>query len=76
MRHEMQKYQNLPSEGFIRVGTLAAILGVAVVTVWRWSANGYLPKPLKLADRVTVWKAEEVRAWIQAHSETNKTPEV
>ena len=72
----MQKYQNLPSEGFIRVGTLAAILGVAVVTVWRWSANGYLPRPLKLSDRVTVWKAEEVRAWIQAHSETNKTPEV
>jgi len=72
----MQKYQNLPSEGFIRVGTLAAILGVSVATVWRWSSDSRLPKPLKLADRITVWKAEEVRAWIQAHSETNKTPEV
>ena len=72
----MQKYQNLPSEGFIRVGTLAAILGVAVVTVWRWSANGHLPRPLKLSDRVTVWKAEEIRSWIQAQSETDGSKEI
>lgn len=72
----MQKYQNLPSEGFIRVGTLAAILGVAVVTVWRWSANGYLPRSLKLSDRITVWKVDEIRAWIQAHSETDGSKEI
>lgn len=56
----------LPREGFIRVGTLAKVLDVAVVTVWRWSAKGKLPQPVKLSERVTAWRAEEVRAWMNA----------
>ena len=76
MRHEMHKHQNLPSEGFIRVGTLAAILGVSVVTVWRWSSDSRLPKPLKLSARITAWRVEDVRAWIQAHSETDGSKEI
>ncbi|MGL5290187.1 MAG: helix-turn-helix transcriptional regulator [Aeromonas sp.] len=54
----------LPKEGFIRVGTMANMLGIAVVTVWRWSASGKLPQPVKLSERVTVWRAEEVREWM------------
>lgn len=56
----------LPQEGFIRAGTLAKVLGVAVVTVWRWSAKGTFPQPVKLSMRVTAWRAEEVRAWMNA----------
>lgn len=51
----------LPAEGFVRVGTLARLLGIATVTVWRWTANGKLPKPVKLSERVTAWRAEDVR---------------
>lgn len=72
----MQKYQNIPSEGFIRVGTLAAILGVSVVTVWRWSSDSRLPKPIKLSTRVTAWRVEDVRAWIQARSEADSSTEI
>lgn len=56
----------LPKEGFVRVGTLAKLLGIAVVTVWRWSASGKLPQPVKLSERVTVWRAEEIREWMNA----------
>ena len=56
----------LPAEGFIRVNQLSQILGVAVVTVWRWSAQGRLPKPVKLSERVTVWRAESIREWMDA----------
>ena len=56
----------LPAEGFIRVNQLSQILGVAIVTCWRWSAQGRLPAPLKLSDRVTVWRAEDIRAFINA----------
>ena len=56
----------LPTEGFIRVNQLSQILGVAIVTCWRWSAKGRLPAPLKLSDRVTVWRAEDIRAFINA----------
>ncbi|PKQ82952.1 hypothetical protein AOX56_00055 [Aeromonas sobria] len=56
----------LPQEGFVRVDTIAKVLGIAVVTVWRWSAKGNFPKPIKLSERVTAWRAEEVRAWMNA----------
>lgn len=56
----------LPAEGFVRVGTLARLLGIATVTVWRWTANGKLPKPVKLSKRVTAWRAEDVRNWMNA----------
>lgn len=54
----------LPSEGFVRVGTLAKLLGIAVVTVWRWAASGKLPQPVKLSERVTAWRAEDIRDWM------------
>ncbi|AVP83141.1 hypothetical protein C7K70_03165 [Aeromonas hydrophila] len=56
----------LPKEGFVRVGTLAKLLGIAVVTVWRWTANGKLPQPVKLSERVTAWRAEDIRDWMNA----------
>ena len=61
-----QQAITLPSEGFIRVNPLSKILGIAVVTCWRWSAQGKLPKPVKLSERVTAWRAEDIRAWMDA----------
>lgn len=63
----------LPQEGFVRVGTLAKVLGVAVVTVWRWSANGKLPQPVKLSDRVTAWRAKDIRNWINTKNSSAGT---
>lgn len=60
----------LPAEGFVRVGTLAKVLGIAKVTVWRWTAKGSFPQPVKLSERVTAWRAEEVRDWMNAQGKT------
>ena len=64
--HPNNQQVTLPAEGFIRVNQLSQILGVAIVTCWRWSAQGRLPAPLKLSDRVTVWRAEDIRTFINA----------
>lgn len=63
----------LPKEGFVRVSTLAKILDVGVSTVWRWTASGNLPQPVKLSERLTAWRAEEVRAWMNTR-ESKSTP--
>ena len=65
-KQSVQQPITLPTEGFIRVNQLSQILGVAIVTCWRWSAQGRLPKPLKLSDRVTVWRVESIREWMDA----------
>ncbi len=60
----MNQPQPLPAEGYIRAKALAPMMGIAVVTLWRWAATGKFPKPVKLGARATAWKAEDVRRWM------------
>ena len=54
----------LPMGGYIRAKALAPLLGISVVTLWRWSATGKIPRPIKLGERVTAWRAEDIRMWM------------
>lgn len=42
------------------------LLPVSPATLWRWVKSGKFPKPFKLGDRVTVWDALEVEAYLKA----------
>lgn len=42
------------------------LLPVSPATLWRWVKVGKFPKPFKLGDRVTVWAAEDVEAFLLA----------
>jgi predicted DNA-binding transcriptional regulator AlpA len=57
--------QTLPATGFLRqrdiVGT---IVPASSSTFWRWVNAGTFPKPVKLSERVTAWRCEDVRAWV------------
>ena len=35
-------------------------------TLWRWVNEGKFPKPIKLSEGVTVWRVEEVEAWLRS----------
>ncbi len=35
-------------------------------TIWRKSANGTFPKPVKLSDGITAWRASEIEVWLRA----------
>ena len=59
------EHQNIPSTGYLRQAQLLGqILPIGSSTLWRWVKSGKFPKPVKLSARVTVWKVEDVRAWI------------
>lgn len=62
--------QALPSTGFLRqrdiVGT---IVPTSSSTFWRWVNAGNFPKPIKLGQRVTAWRCEDVRAWLDQHGD-------
>ncbi|MCD8547482.1 MAG: AlpA family phage regulatory protein [Aeromonadaceae bacterium] len=42
------------------------IVPVSTATLWRWVSSGKFPKPVKLSERVTVWRVEDIRAWMDA----------
>ncbi|MCX7099627.1 MAG: AlpA family phage regulatory protein [Methylococcales bacterium] len=50
----------------LRVSTLAPRLGISKSTIWRLVREGKFPKPIKLSDKVTVWKADAVLAWLES----------
>lgn len=56
---------DVPVAGYLRQNQLVgSILPIGASTLWRWVKLGKFPKPIKLSERVTVWRAEDVRAWM------------
>ncbi len=49
---------------FIRIAGVMQRTGLARSTVWLWVKQGKLPAPIKLSDRVTVWRESELNAWM------------
>ena len=43
-----------------------AVVPVSASTWWRWIAQGKAPRPVKLSDRVTAWRAEDIQAFMAA----------
>jgi predicted DNA-binding transcriptional regulator AlpA len=60
--NSIENLDSFPDCGFIAAHTLAAMLGVSQVTVWRWSKAGKLPAPRKLGANTTRFNVGEVRA--------------
>lgn len=65
----------LPETGFIRIPQiigdpkadppLPAIVPVSRSTLWNMVKEGRFPRPVKLGPRITVWRVEDVRAFIE-----------
>lgn len=61
----MKQTNATPHPSFVRERQLRPhILPVAHSTLWRMVKEGRFPAPIKLSERVTVWRTEEVMAWI------------
>lgn len=61
---------NFSETGFVRQPTiLREVLPVSASTLWRYVKAGKFPKPVKLSERVTAWRSEDVRAWINAQGQ-------
>ncbi|NWK77219.1 AlpA family transcriptional regulator [Aquitalea sp. LB_tupeE] len=57
-------YGALPATGFVRLADLRQIIPLSDSTIWRRVKNSTFPQPLKLSERVTVWRAEAIRQWL------------
>jgi prophage regulatory protein len=54
----------LPATGYVRLPVVAAVSGLAKSTVWKWCADGRMPKPIKLSERVSAWPVALLRQWL------------
>ncbi|WP_082752857.1 helix-turn-helix transcriptional regulator [Janthinobacterium sp. B9-8] len=59
-------YGTLPASGFVRQPSVLACVPFSATTLWRRCKAGSFPSPIKLSERVTAWRAEDVRQWLAA----------
>lgn len=57
-------FDDLPDSAQIPASTLAALLGISEVTVWRWAKAKKLPVPRRLGANTTRFNVGEVRVAI------------
>ena len=63
--------------GFIRERQLRPhIIPVAHSTLWRMVKDGSFPAPIKLSERVTAWRIDEVMAWVEQRGQPANDAEV
>ena len=71
----------LPETGYLRLPQIIgnpkadppipAIIPVSKSTFWKGCGSGLYPKPIKLSPRVTVWRVEDIRDFIEKTSGEN-----
>ena len=62
-------FQNQPSTptfGFLRLPQVLKIFPISKSAWWEGCRTGRYPKPVKLGPRTTVWRAEDIAAFVQS----------
>ena len=68
MVKENSRQATLPETGFLRIGRVLQIFPVSRATWYSGIASGKYPKPVKLSERISGWRIEDVRALIEQRS--------
>ena len=64
-----QNQSSVPSFGFLRLPQILQIFPISKSAWWEGCRTGRYPKPVKLGPRTTVWRAEDIRAFIERVSQ-------
>jgi prophage regulatory protein len=67
------------AQKYIRIGGLATTTGkdgvipASPATIWRKVKAGTFPQPVKLGERITAWRMDDIEKWLAArHNEAAK----
>ena len=64
----------IPETGFVRLSQVLSVIPLGKTCWWKGVKSGRFPKPIKLSERCTAWKAEDIRELIKQLS--SQTPSV
>lgn len=58
-------HQEYLSDAYLSDAQLAQRYHVSRATIWRWSSEGRIPKPVKLTPGCTRWRHSDMSKWEQ-----------
>lgn len=56
---------DIPSTGFLRLPQFLELFLISKSAWWKGCATGRYPKPVKIVPSTTVWRSEDIRAFIE-----------
>ncbi|MDR3358716.1 MAG: AlpA family phage regulatory protein [Desulfovibrio sp.] len=62
----MSDVQSILSKRLLRINQVLALVPVGKSSWWEGCRTGRYPKPVKLGPRTTVWRAEDIAAFIES----------
>ncbi len=63
----------IPKTGFLRLPQVLTLIPISKSAWWAGCQSGRYPKPIKLGPRTTVWKAEDILAFIESVNSQQQT---
>ncbi len=61
--------QEIPETGFVRLPQILRVIPLGKTCWWEGVKSGRFPQPVKLSERCTAWRAEDIRNLIKHLSE-------
>lgn len=55
---------DMPETGFLRLSQVLSVIPLGKTCWWKGVKSGRFPKPVKLSDRCTAWRVEDIRELI------------
>ena len=62
----------IPETGFIRLAQVLTVIPVGKTCWWEGVKSGRFPKPVKLSERCTAWRAEDIHLLIHRIAEQSR----
>ncbi len=56
----------------VRPDELAAMLGVCRHTIYHWVRHGQFPEPIKIGQRASAWRLEDIERWLAERPTKNE----
>ena len=63
---------NIPETGFLRLPQVLSVIPLGKTCWWEGVKAGRFPKPVKLTERCTAWRAEDIRELITQLSNSTR----
>lgn len=57
---------NIKEMTFLRKASLLKSFKISNSTLWRWVKSGKFPAPIKMSNRISVWRFDEVMIWLES----------
>ena len=65
----------LPETGFLRLPQVLTIFPISRSAFWAGVKSGKYPQPVKLSERCTAWKVEDIQSLIASYNSSTNTKE-